>query len=106
VNAPGPTKLAIWRERVRPYVDDLCDMFKGCDAFTQKDHDREMRHVFGQIARRYDVRHNIDRGYIRAIFSDAIAREMGWTRGRLDECAERTLQRELEAAGQIRIPGS
>ena len=101
----GQTKLALWRGRLGPLADDLVEIFRGCPSMTQGDHDRESRYVFSKICQRFEIPY-LERQYIRKIWSDLIARRMDWVRGRLDDCAERKLQRELDALGQQRIPGA
>lgn len=99
-------KLYTWRVRFAPYAAELGELFEEVgDHYTQRDRDRETKLSWKKAVAEFGIR-GPDKPYIRKIFSDSLARRMGWIRGRMDANAERKLQRELETAGQSRIAGT
>lgn len=113
----GPPALYRWRGLFGGWVEELAAMLEELAEvgvpMTQADVDREIRATWQIMCEKIPELFKLatktvsefDLEYPRKIFSDALARRMGWMRGRLDHNDERTMQRQLEAAGQIRIEG-
>lgn len=95
------------------YVDEIASMVEvlveGCD---EQGRDELLKREFMAAWRIFCRRHGVplDSGlpeyaYQHALWRDAVARRMGWARGRRGD-GEWVHQRRLEAEGQLRVPGA